>query len=516
MAAEDNAAQTIPPTDVRLIGRYALHGELASGGMAAVHLGRLLGPVGFSRTVAIKRLHSQNARDPEFVAMFLDEARLVSRIKHPNVVPTLDVVTLEGEVFLVMEYVHGAPVSRIMMALGKRKERMPINTAVGIALGMLEGLHAAHEAKNEDGVPLGIVHRDVSPQNVIVGTDGVARVLDFGIAKAAERLQQTEDGSFKGKLGYMPPDVLSGAPVDRRADLWGVAVVLWEMLIGKRLFFNSESPHALVRMIVEGEVMAPGTRREGVSKDLDEVILKALSKDANDRFQTAREFALALEDAARPLSNRAIGEWLNVLMADELEQRAEAIEQMERATKLHPPSIGTVRTMAMTESGQASTLQSTTTNSQPPPSFAPASHRSDGSRRDLTGPQPVSSSVEIALPIRPAPYGKIAVVVALLLLGVVVFLLLRPAPSSTIATKRVESATPIASVPPVPSAAPLPSAAPAPPVSAEAAPVHSAAPTPKPTGQKPPASKPPSCNPPYTIGPPPDYIRKPKLECLPR
>ncbi len=507
--AEDNAAQTIPPTEVRLIGRYALHGELASGGMAAVHLGRLLGPVGFSRTVAIKRLHSQNARDPEFVAMFLDEARLVSRIKHPNVVPTLDVVTLDGEVFIVMEYVHGAPVSRIMMALGKRKERMPVNIAVGVALGMLEGLHAAHEAKNEDGVPLGVVHRDVSPQNVIVGADGVTRVLDFGIAKAAERLQQTEDGSFKGKLGYMPPDVLSGAPVDRRADLWGVAVVLWEMLVGKRLFFNSESPHALVRMIVEGEVMAPSTRREGIAKDLDEVLLKALRKDANERYQTARELALALEDASRPLSNRAIGEWLNVLMSDELDQRAETIEQMERATKLHPPSIGTVRTMALTESGQAATL----TTSQPPPSFAPAS------RRDLTGPQPVSSSVEIALPLRPTPYGKVAVVVALLLLGVVVFLLLRAAPSTSIATRPVETApsasvvAPSASIPPVPAPTPIPA------VSADPSTTHSAAaPTaPKPTGMHPPPPpKPERCNPPYTIGPPPDYIRKPKLECLPR
>ena len=494
--AEDNAAQTIPPSEVRRIGRYALHGELASGGMAAVHLGRLLGPVGFSRTVAIKRLHAQNARDPEFVAMFLDEARLVSRIKHPNVVPTLDVVTLEGEVFIVMEYVHGAPVSRIMMALGKRKERMPVNTAVGIALGMLEGLHAAHEAKNEDGRPLGIVHRDVSPQNVIVGADGVTRVLDFGIAKAAERLQQTEDGSFKGKLGYMPPDVLSGAQVDRRADLWGVAVVLWEMLVGKRLFFNSESPHALVRMIVEGEVMAPGTRREGVSKDLDEVILKALSKDPNDRYQTAREFALALEDAARPLSSRAIGEWLNVLMADELQQRAETIEQIERATKLHPPSLGTVRTMALTESGQAATLAS----SQPPSSL---------------GPQPVSSSVDIALPMRRAPYGKLAVVLALLLLGVVAFLLLRTGPATTIATKPVEptpsasTAAPTASIPP-----PEPTSV----ASAEPTPTHSAtnATPPKPAIVRPPPPKPPSCNPPYTIGPPPDYIRKPKLECLPR
>ena len=486
------AHEPSPESEVRHIGRYALHGELAAGGMASVHLGRLLGPVGFSRTVAIKRLHPQNARDPEFVAMFLDEARLVSRIKHPNVVPTLDVVTLEGEVFLVMEYVHGSPVSRLMMALGKRKERMPVNIAVAIALGMLEGLHAAHEAKNENGVPLGIVHRDVSPQNVIVGTDGVARVLDFGIAKAAERLQHTEDGSFKGKLGYMPPDVLSGGSIDRRADLWGVAVVLWEMLVGKRLFFNSESPHALVRMIVEGEVMGPGTRREGVSQALDDVILRALAKDPKDRYQDAREFALALEDAARPSSNRAIGEWLGVLMADELEERAGVIEAIERATKLDPPSIGTVRTMALTESGQSATMQ-------PPPSVREAQ------------PLPSTTSAEVALPIRRTPWGKIAIVVVLLLLGVVAFLFLRPAPPKPVdppvVVKTVEPPPP--PPPPASTTAAPPPPEPTPSVTA------SHAPPPKPTGARP-GPRPANCNPPYTIGPPPDYIRKPKLECLPR
>src|SRR5262245_53570956 len=146
------------PDDIKIIGRYALHQELASGGMAAVHLGRLLGPVGFARTVAIKRLHSHHARDPEFIGMFLDEARIVAPIKHPNVVPTLDVVELERELFLVMEYVAGATISRIMMALSRRKERMPVNIAVGIVVGVLDGLQAAHDAKSTSGAPLDIVH----------------------------------------------------------------------------------------------------------------------------------------------------------------------------------------------------------------------------------------------------------------------------------------------------------------------------------------------------------------------
>src|ERR1035437_3672665 len=156
------------PVCDRVVGRYALYGEIASGGMATVHFGRLLGPVGFSRTVAIKRLHPQFAKDPEFVTMFLDEARLASRIRHPNVARTLDVVALEGELFLVMDYVEGEALSRLLRTCRARGTPVPPKVAAAIVCGVLHGLHAAHEAKSERGEPLGIVHRDVSPQNVLV------------------------------------------------------------------------------------------------------------------------------------------------------------------------------------------------------------------------------------------------------------------------------------------------------------------------------------------------------------
>ena len=159
-----NAAQ-----QVRVVGRYALYNAIAAGGMATVHLGRLLGPVGFSRTVAIKRLHAQFASDPEFVSMFLDEARLAARIRHPNVVPTLDVVATGGELFLVMEYVPGESIARLARTLRENHEALPTRILSAIMAGVLHGLHAAHEAKDERGVPLGIVHRDMSPQNVLVG-----------------------------------------------------------------------------------------------------------------------------------------------------------------------------------------------------------------------------------------------------------------------------------------------------------------------------------------------------------
>src|SRR5687768_16225875 len=168
----------VQATDKR-VGRYAIQGEIAVGGMATVHYGRLIGPAGFSRGVAIKRLHPQFAKDTDFVAMFLDEARLASRILHPNVVPILDVVAEAGELFLVMEFIPGETLAK----LNRRSQGgVPLPVALSLGVGMLEGLHAAHEARGEDGKSLEIVHRDVSPQNVLVGLDGVARLIDFGIA----------------------------------------------------------------------------------------------------------------------------------------------------------------------------------------------------------------------------------------------------------------------------------------------------------------------------------------------
>ena len=193
-----------------VVGRYAICDAIASGGMATVHLGRLIGPVGFSRTVAVKRLHPQFAHDPDFTSMFLDEARLAARVQHPNVVPTLDVVLANDELLLVMEYVRGEALSRLVRAARERGERLPPRIVGAIASGALQGLHAAHEAVDEKGRPLGLVHRDMSPQNILVGVDGTARVLDFGIAKAEGRAHATREGQVKGKLLYMPPEQLQG------------------------------------------------------------------------------------------------------------------------------------------------------------------------------------------------------------------------------------------------------------------------------------------------------------------
>src|ERR1700722_10238472 len=177
------------PASPQVIGRYVIYGKIAQGGMASVHLGCLQGAAGFSRTVAVKRLHSHLAEEPEFLSTMLDEARLAARIHHPNVVPTLDVVADDGELLVVMEYVRGESLSRLLRGASATDRPVPWPIVSAIVVGALHGLHAAHEATSEDGAPLGIVHRDVSPQNILVGVDGQSRVIDFGIAKAAGRLQ---------------------------------------------------------------------------------------------------------------------------------------------------------------------------------------------------------------------------------------------------------------------------------------------------------------------------------------
>ena len=311
------------------VGRYTVHGEIASGGMASVHFGRLTGPAGFTRAVAIKRLHPHFARDPELVRMFLDEARLAARIAHPNVVATLDIVSSEDELLLVMEYVRGASLSQLARALRERGERVRPLVATGIVAGVLHGLHAAHEAKDDLGERLDIVHRDVSPQNILVGTDGVARVLDFGVAKAAGRLQTTQQGQLKGKLGYMAPEQARGAPVTRRTDVFAASVVLWETLTGERLFRGDNEAHVLER-VLRGDAPAPSVVAPHLPGSLDRIVLRGLRRDPGERYATAREMAQELEASVGLASAGEIGDWVERVAAQVLDERARRIAEIER------------------------------------------------------------------------------------------------------------------------------------------------------------------------------------------
>jgi serine/threonine-protein kinase len=312
-----------------VVGRYAIFDRIAAGGMATVHLGRLLGAAGFSRTVAIKRLHAQYARDPEFVAMFLDEARICARVRHPNVVPTLDVVASDGELFLVMEYVEGEPLGHLLDVSLKRGERPPLGHVVGIMTGVLHGLHAAHEAKGEDGAPLWIVHRDISPQNVLVGADGIARLLDFGIAKSLGRVHTTRDGTIKGKLAYMAPEQLQGGAITRRTDVFAASIVLWESLAMRRLF-DADNDAVRMKLILRGRIPPLREVAPDAPEELEQVVMRGLERDPEKRHSTAQEMVEALEAAVAPSTLRAVAEWVRALSAERLSNRAALVFQVEK------------------------------------------------------------------------------------------------------------------------------------------------------------------------------------------
>lgn len=276
-------------------GRYETLHRIASGGMASVYLGRHLGAGGFERLVAIKVMHDHIADDPSFSAMFLDEARIAAQIRHPNVVPTLDVAD-DGR-YIVMEYVEGASLQAILTA--RRKERLgplPLPIALCIFLDALAGLHAAHELTDTKNDPQNLVHRDISPHNVLVGVDGMSRITDFGIAFAEARLTSTRSGQLKGKLPYMSPEQLEDGQVTRTTDVYAAGCVLWEMLSNKRLFRGSNEA-AVACAVLAGPDRTVRDVRPDVPAAVDVACMRALLRDT-ERYPTALAFAEALEEAA--------------------------------------------------------------------------------------------------------------------------------------------------------------------------------------------------------------------------
>jgi hypothetical protein len=321
-----------------LSGRYVVFGEIASGGMASVLYGRLLGPVGFARPVAIKRLHPHIAREPGLVSMFIDEARICSRVSHANVVPTLDVIEAPGELSLVMEYVHGVSLEMLLELAAATGQRVPLGIAASLLLGTLHGLSAAHEACTEAGELLGIVHRDVSPQNILVGVDGVPRLLDFGIAKARGRLRSTPSGEIKGKLLYMAPEQFKSGDVDLRVDVYSASAVLWEVLCGRTLF-GGASESAIIHSVLHDEVRPPSQLRDDVSPALDAIVLRGVARDPDQRYGTARALIAALERELRAASQSEVSAWLHDLAGDALRARAEWLQELQRTAEKRPVAL---------------------------------------------------------------------------------------------------------------------------------------------------------------------------------
>lgn len=352
---------------------YLLGERIAAGGMGTVHLGLKQGALGFRRLLAIKRLHGHLAHEIDFVARFKDEIRLVSRLQHPNIVQTLDVLEESGELALVMEFVEGVTLHTLLKDARSVGVALPVPVAVGIVSQALHGLHCAHELVDDVGRPLHLVHRDVSPQNIIIAKDGLVKVLDFGVAKATSEIHVTRTGQISGKASYMSPEQILGSAVDRRTDVFAAGVVLWEALTGQRLFRPPGAPEdAALRNVLDMRIKAPRELREDLDPAVERATLRALDRDPARRFGSARDFALALEEAVAEASASRVASGVAEISGPRLAQHVHvtAADQLAIAETCVP------------------SLRSAVTETAPPPLAALGSSSTTNWMLQVTGVEP--------------------------------------------------------------------------------------------------------------------------------
>ena len=310
------------------LGRYELLCEIASGGMATVYVGRQRGAGGFDRLVAIKRMHKHLAALPDLTTAFMNEARIASLVHHPNVVGVQDVHEVRGEHLLVMDYVDGTSLAQLVARAAASNQPVPRGVGMYLVAQALRGLHAAHEQADVDGAPLGIIHRDATPHNILLGADGSVHITDFGVAKLHQDGNHTRDGTAKGKFRYMAPEQARGGQLDRRVDVFALGVVAWELLTGKRMF-DEESDMAVVARISVGPFPAPASVDPGVPRELSAIVAHALTTDREGRFPTALSFAEALEAWARESGESArepeVASLVESLCGVELAKRRRAV-----------------------------------------------------------------------------------------------------------------------------------------------------------------------------------------------
>lgn len=307
-----------------VVGNYQLLKKLATGGMAEVWLARQTGIEGFQRHVVVKRILPHLAEDPDFVQMFLNEAKIVSRLSHPNIAQIFDLGETSGQFFIAMEFVHGEDLGRVMRRAWSSGQWMNRHIALRIIADACQALYYAHTRTDEQGRPLRMVHRDISPQNILISFDGAVKLVDFGIAKAGDQSSVTRSGALKGKFAYMSPEQALGLPVDARSDIFSLGLVLYELLTGVRPF-KREGEVATLQAAMEGHVDPPSSVVE-VPSALDSLVMKALAKNPDDRYPDARAFQKALEEflveSREMASSVEVSELMATLFADRLEEEA--------------------------------------------------------------------------------------------------------------------------------------------------------------------------------------------------
>jgi serine/threonine protein kinase len=324
------------------IGRYEVISHLATGGMAQIFLARQSGLGSFERHVVLKTILRERATDQRFVTMFLDEAKLAATLNHQNVAQVYEVDQADGSYFMAMEYVHGENTRALLETTIRRGWTIPLELAVMIISGAAAGLHHAHERRGKNGQPLHIVHRDVSPANIMVGYDGSVKVLDFGIAKAEERATQTIGGTIKGKYGYMSPEQCKGKPIDRRSDIFALGIVLYELTTLRRAFKGKDDFETMKR-IVAGDLVLPSTVVPGFPRELEAIILTALANESGARFQSAQELIEALDAftvrAKLTGSNTAMGRFMLQLFGTKKEPWIDSTGQTADHTLVTPAEL---------------------------------------------------------------------------------------------------------------------------------------------------------------------------------
>jgi len=392
------------------IGRYEVLRRIATGGMAELFLAKHVGMEGFEKVVAIKRILAHLAHDEEFVNMFRDEARLVAKLSHPNIVQIYDLGKSDDSYFIAMEYIPGRNLASIAKKAKQRGEVFPpvfIAKSIGQAC---EALHYAHTRQDNDGRSMGIVHRDVSPQNIILSFSGAVKLVDFGIAKAATKIAHTRAGVLKGKYAYMSPEQIKGEEIDARSDVFSAGIVLFELLCGKRPFEKDNSIQTLKSIVQEVHV-DPRKINPAVPEGLVDIINLALTKDRKERYQSAQELQIALEDFVSGSGERSntvvVGEWVTNLFADELDRGKGGVvhlkgggevilpasERMERSD----PGAAPDDDIAIDEASQiAQPLES-----EPPPPAPPPAVRGGGSIMGRSGASPPPAAKKVVPSSRP-------------------------------------------------------------------------------------------------------------------
>jgi eukaryotic-like serine/threonine-protein kinase len=349
------------------LGEYELLFELASGGMATLYVARHAGVANVERLVAVKRVHRDVLAVPGVETMFRDEARLAALIRHPNVVRVLDVAEVGGELLIVLDYIDSVSLAALLAAARATGERLPLPIIVRVIADALAGLHAAHEATNLHGEPLHIVHRDFSPQNVVVGVDGTSHLIDFGVAKAAMRSTKTGSGLLKGKLQYMSPEQARGADIDRRSDVFSAGIVLFEAITGALPFAADTDPSAILLRIMLDPVPPVSSLANGILTSLDAVVERALERVRDERYQSAKELHDALVAAVPPASTAdvqaAVEHWCHEPIA-------------ARRAKLQAALAGTAPTLVVTPA--ADTILAPASAAPPSAQPKPRSRRGRG------------------------------------------------------------------------------------------------------------------------------------------